>query len=310
MVSISREAATISNVSIDISQTQLQSQVIMLQSTVISLLESALYDGKLGDINKLFNASEFARDGSVRALRDQYQRMLQAAPIQRPQGMIRRTSSTPSMNDTRTRMNDRNSRMSDRNTRTIAPSASGRGPTNQGGRSERITEVQTERSMAPTNGHEMPLETSAGHMFDASGALYCRYAERLQGTGAPLDDNFSADSSCACPQCGTKISIQPGRAWRIDKELVHEQSSSGKYQEARIEERTYYINNRFIVKCHREKAGFACLLCFRYRDSDTLCETIQRFVNHIWKKHSVAEYEVEPDIETKEVFEERLSRKH
>jgi hypothetical protein len=234
--------------------------------------------------------------------------MLQAAPLQRPMGMIRRTSSTPTMNDQKTRMNDRNSLMSDRHTRTIAPS--GRGTKTQGGRSERITEVQTENSMTIANGHEMPLETAAGHLFDASGPLYCRYAERLQQTGAPLDDNFSMDSSCACPQCGTKISIQPGRAWRIDKELVHEQSSSGKYREEHIEERTYYINNRFIVKCHREKAGFGCLLCFRYRDSDTLCETIQRFVNHIWKKHSVAEYEAEPDIETKEVFEKRISRQH
>jgi len=213
--------------------------------------------------------------------------MLQAAPLQRPMGLMRRTSSTPTMNDNKTRMNDKASRMSERNTRAIA--ASTRGPKTQGGRSEyggrseRVTEVQTEKESVASN-HELPLETSAGHMFDASGPLYCRYAERLQETGAPLDDNFSVDSSCACPQCGTKISIQPGRAWRIDKELVHEQSSSGKYREQRIEERTYYINNRFIVKCHREKAGFACLLCFRYRDSDTLCETIQRFVNHVWKK--------------------------
>jgi hypothetical protein len=275
--------------------------VITLQGTVIGLLEDALYHGRLQDINKLYNASEFAQAGSVRALRDQYQRMLQAAPI-RPGGMIRRTSSTPSMNQSR------------RDTRTITQGGhddrNDRGDRSRGARASRINEVETEKSFAVSNGHSSPTETSAGHFFDSSGPLYCRYAERLQETGAPLDDNFSVEGSCACPQCGTKISIQPGRAWRIDKELVHRAGGREREHGEQVEERTYYINNRFLVKCHREKAGFACLLCFRYRDNDTLCETIQRFVNHIWKKHSVAEYEAETDIETKEVYDARVNRRN
>ncbi len=82
-----------------IAQTQLQSQIITLQSTVIKILEEALYTGQIPDIKRLLNASEFAREGSVRALRDQYQRMLQATPAKRPIGPVRRISSTPTLRD-------------------------------------------------------------------------------------------------------------------------------------------------------------------------------------------------------------------
>ncbi|KAG7288417.1 hypothetical protein NEMBOFW57_004767 [Staphylotrichum longicolle] len=57
-----------------IAQTQIQSQIILLQGSVIKLLEEALLTGSLPDINRLYNTSEFAREGSIRALRDQYQR--------------------------------------------------------------------------------------------------------------------------------------------------------------------------------------------------------------------------------------------
>lgn len=83
-----------------IAQTQLQGQIILLQGSVIKILEEALFTGKTPDISKLYNTSEFAREGSIRALRDQYQRLLQAAPPQRrPTAPLRRTSSTPSLRD-------------------------------------------------------------------------------------------------------------------------------------------------------------------------------------------------------------------
>jgi hypothetical protein len=198
------------------------------------------------------------------------------------------------------------------------------------GRSQRVTEINEEKD--ERNGHEEIRDerdgrngreeitndredlaqetTSATHMFDTSGPLFCKYAIQLQDTGAPLDACFAPGGSQACPVCGTRIGIQPGRAWKIDKELVHEKRAGGKYEDEFIEERTYYINNRFIVKCHREGAGFACILCFRYRDADTLCESAQRFVNHVWKKHSVAEYDTDPDIEERAIFEERISKRY
>lgn len=79
-----------------ITENQLQGQIITLQGTVIGLLDEALRTGRLDNINKLYNATELARDGSLAALQGQYQRMLQAAPIQRPM-TIRRISSQPSV---------------------------------------------------------------------------------------------------------------------------------------------------------------------------------------------------------------------
>ncbi|KAK0741440.1 hypothetical protein B0T18DRAFT_432544 [Schizothecium vesticola] len=71
-----------------------------MSSTVIAVLEEALRTGRPPDVGRLFNASEFARDGSVRALREQYRRMMvEPAPSRAPPrpGMLRRISSTPEM---------------------------------------------------------------------------------------------------------------------------------------------------------------------------------------------------------------------
>lgn len=61
---------------------QLQQEIIALQQTVISLLQSARErrDGRL-NIIELISASENRRIGAVRALAAQYQRMAVAAPI-------------------------------------------------------------------------------------------------------------------------------------------------------------------------------------------------------------------------------------
>jgi len=282
-----------------VTQNQLQSQVIMLQSTVINLLEGALHTGRIEDINKLYNASEFAREGSIRALRDQYQRMLQAAPIQRPNGPVRRISSTPALS-----------------TRSAGGrSNGGRSIARSRGRNDKVTEINEERAEPtdPVDRNVAPSaveSTSATHMFDTDGDLFCSYATSLQKYDEPLHPNFMRDGSLACPGCGTRIAIQPGRSWRIDKELVHEKRSGGRFENEHIEERTYFVSNRFIVKCHRPGAGFACILCFKYRDSDTLCENTQRFVNHIWKKHSYAEYEADGDIEEKALYEQRVSKRY
>lgn len=63
-----------------VAQNQIQSQIILLQGTVIKLLEEALLTGTIPDINRLYNTSEFAREGSIRALHDQYQRLLESRP--------------------------------------------------------------------------------------------------------------------------------------------------------------------------------------------------------------------------------------
>ncbi|KAK3360340.1 hypothetical protein B0T25DRAFT_535415 [Lasiosphaeria hispida] len=81
------------------SQLQLQSQIITLQATVIKILQDALYTNTPPDLSKLYNASEFARESTVRVLRDQYRRLLSSPPPRRPAAPIRHTSSTPSLRD-------------------------------------------------------------------------------------------------------------------------------------------------------------------------------------------------------------------
>jgi hypothetical protein len=61
-------------------------------------------------------------------------------------------------------------------------------------------------------------------------------------------------------------------------------------------ERAYNPTSRFIVKCHRPDGTYACHLCYRYRERDTICESQEGLVNHVANKHDVREYEGDPDI--------------
>lgn len=60
--------------------------------------------------------------------------------------------------------------------------------------------------------------------------------------------------------------------------------------------RVFMVESRFLVKCHREGGGFACVLCSRFKDSDTTCAEIADLVDHIWRQHGVKELENEEDI--------------
>jgi hypothetical protein len=244
-----------------IAQNQLQSQIIILQGTVIKLLEEALITGRPPDVQVLLNASEFAREGSIRALRDQYQRLLQSAPIQRPMGPVRRISSTPTLRDS---------------------SAS---------------------SSAASGGWTDRRRPQKAIEFNKPGPLFCPYAEDLQRTSRPLDRAFVGRGACGpCPACGAIIASEGEgcRSWNIVKEVVRERRSRGPSEGAEVveivQDRTYVLTDRFIVKCHREEVGFACYLCFQHRDRDALCKGVQSLVTHILEKHDISEYETDPDI--------------
>jgi hypothetical protein len=255
-----------------IAQNQLQSQIILLQGTVIKLLEEALVTGRPPDVQTLLDASEFAREGSVRALRDQYQRLLQAAPLQRrslpgrPTGPVRRISSTPTLRD---------------------------------------SSASTASSCVVSARPPPPRAIE----FNQAGPLFCPYAESLQRSGRPLDRALVASGRGAgglgpCPACGTIIATESEsrRSWNIVKEVVRERRSRDTTNAAAaevveiVQDRTYLVTDRFIVKCHREGAGFACYLCFRYRDMDAICKNVQSLVTHVLERHGVGEYERDGDI--------------
>jgi len=273
-----------------ITQNQLQGQIITLQSTVIGILEDALYTGRIADINKLYNASELARDGSIAALQQQYQRMLEAAPLRkgiRP-SFLRRTSSTPTMKRLPTSIRSQPGGPSshyDTKIEVKFKESKGFPDTSTYRPSSEVREVNQD-----------DIDTTAS-TFNSEGPLFCRYAMSLQDSvRVPLDPAFSPGGSNRCPKCSAYVVVERGRAWKIVKEIMHEVLSTPKYDEEQIEERTYLLSNRFVIKCHRERAGFACILCARFRDCDTIVASAQGLVRHVWRKHDVSEYEAEPDI--------------
>lgn len=269
IVSLRWTVENVTNFDKAITQNQLQGQVITLQSTVIGLLEDALYSGRIADINKLYNASELAREGSLKALQGQYQRMLQSAPLQRPMMNVRRISSTPTLMSSKSR----------------APRASTFGPA-------ATTMAVTVKSSHAGGSH-------AGDSDNEGGPLFCHYSSELQSDpNLKLHGAFGPDGSNECPACHLHLGVEQGRAWKIHKEILHERISTPEYDDEVIEERTYLVGNRFVIKSHRENGGFACILCYKNRDKDTLLESAQGLIRHVWQKHEVEEYS---DSDIKEV---------
>jgi len=123
--------------------------------------------------------------------------------------------------------------------------------------------------------------------------LFCRYSYDLQ-----RDARLPLESTNHCGDCGAIFEIEAGRAWRITREVCKERISTADYDEEIVEDRTYLVSNRFIIKCHRPNGQYACALCFRFRDKDTLCDSPRTLIRHVQVKHTADEY---LDADIKEV---------
>jgi hypothetical protein len=88
-----------------------------------------------------------------------------------------------------------------------------------------------------------------------------------------------------CPFCRTHIATRPGKAW----EIIADGCKGAK-------RRVFLVKNRFVIKCHREGTGFACVLCARFKESDTVCRDIGLLMDHMWKEHTGEELEKDDDI--------------
>ncbi|KAF2440354.1 hypothetical protein P171DRAFT_435166 [Karstenula rhodostoma CBS 690.94] len=118
-------------------------------------------------------------------------------------------------------------------------------------------------------------------------SLYCLYARNLQRTPSlPLTDTFRPGGTSCCPYCQTHISSQENKAW----EMVKASSREGG------PDRTFLVGTRFLVKCHREGGGFACVLCSRWREADTVCGEVEALVEHLWREHGCGELEGDGDV--------------
>ncbi|KAK4196792.1 hypothetical protein QBC40DRAFT_5443 [Triangularia verruculosa] len=268
-----------------VAQTQLQSHIIVLQSTVIKLLEEALLTGQPPDLGRLYNTSEFAREGSIRALQDQYQRFLQSGPIPRrgprPGAPIRRTSSTPSL----------------------------RGDLANGGDRDY---PPARKALPPPPAPSSVYHDENRSGINSKGPLFCPYAVDLQRGPSPRLLHT------ICPACGISLKGPPDErdggqsSWRIEKEVVvrdrgrdrdwerrgRSSSRGSRYDDhdGKVETRSFILTPRFVAKCHRPDSEYACYLCFCHRDQDTLCRTEEALISHVAGKHGISEYKQDRDM--------------
>ena len=125
---------------------------------------------------------------------------------------------------------------------------------------------------------------------------YCLYARDLQKhPSQALHATITSNESPYCPYCNRTLHLSPGKSWEI-------------FKEDHGEERCFQIQNRFVVKCHREgvDGGYSCILCSRSRTSknNTVCGDVKALIRHIWMDHDAVELEDDQDV--KEVAEKRF----
>jgi hypothetical protein len=79
--------------------------------------------------------------------------------------------------------------------------------------------------------------------------------------------------------------MSPGKAWEICKWDMDC-------------ERTFQVQNRFVVKCHRDgpDGQYACVICSEYASCDTVCGDVKALVKHLSDDHDIRELKHEQDI--------------
>ncbi|KAF2192795.1 hypothetical protein K469DRAFT_694838 [Zopfia rhizophila CBS 207.26] len=269
-----------------ITQTALQSQIITLQSTIITtFLYGPSSPGPISHhLSTLLAASRAAGTTSVDALSAQHQRQLSVlpptprsnqSPVARttvpppPPYPVTATSST-SASSTAIMKSNRDSWHTSLT------------PTNP---TLAALAARPKATRSDTESTSFSGPTSFG-TNSTPHTLYCLYALDLQRHASqPLSSSITSNSSPYCPYCNRSLHLSPGKSWEIFKD------------DAGVE-RCFRIGNRFVVKCHREGAdgGYGCVLCSKSASVDTVCGDVKALVRHVWMDHRVGELELEEDI--------------
>ena len=245
-----------------IAENRLQAQVIQLQQTVINVLQDALLnDRKLSkaDIHRLIQAQDNARQGSLDALRDQYDRMLPDRPQQLALEYGSRRSSQqfpPPKRQLTLPAPD-------------SPLEDGFAP---------IRRVQTQ----PQNrsGSNSPI-------------VYCRYAADLQRDNQrPLHPSFSSSGTQKCPACSVVIPVTTKDIWFFETRTP----VRGGNGEDLVEVRTFSMDARLVVKSHTPSGELMCVLCYYERNNDCLCASVDALIRHIGRAHKSEEFIREDDM--------------
>ncbi|KAJ1338743.1 zinc finger protein DZIP1 [Microdochium nivale] len=127
--------------------------------------------------------------------------------------------------------------------------------------------------------------------------LFCRYSLDIQYIKKkPLAASFAPGGECRCPDCGLRLDVESDDFWEINKRVPTIVQDGRGYEKEVIEERSFHLGQRFVVKCHTADGEYACVLCSKHRDADAVCPTIETLVNHVAKFHTMDELENEPDL--------------
>jgi hypothetical protein len=255
-------------------QIQLQSQIIQLQQTLLNIHQDLLLSTYLAlsssqsHLLRLLHTTRTARAASIAALNMQYQRMLPSVPPRRPDPSLIIPGAFPIPDDDRRRSKTR------------------RG---SGGRSRSSS---SSSSIVPDRAIPTPAPQLKPQPHTHTNQLFCVYATDLQCNSIlPLADAYKAGGDNNCPFCRAHIATRPGKAWEIITADCKRRDENVK-----AVPRTFLVKNRFVVKCHREYGGFACALCARFKESDTVCREIGALVDHLWREHTSDELERDEDI--------------
>jgi hypothetical protein len=155
---------------------------------------------------------------------------------------------------------------------------------------------KTQPGCTDTDVTSMTGPTSVG-MKSASNDLYCSYAIGLQRSPTQsLSPSITSSTSPYCPHCKGDLHLSPGKAWEISK-----------WDDDC--ERTFQVQNRFVVKCHRDgpDGQYCCIICTKYADSDTVCGDVKALVKHVSDEHDVRQLKHEEDIV--EIIEQPVNRR-
>jgi hypothetical protein len=255
-------------------QIQLQSQIIQLQQTLLNIHQDLLLSTYLAPSSshshllRLLHTTRTARAASIAALNMQYQRMLPSVPPRRPDPSLAIPGAFP------------------------LPGGDRRRSKTQKGHGGRIRSSSSSPSSAPEIARPTPAPGPKPQPHPHTNRLFCVYATDLQRNSIlPLADAYKAGDDTNCPFCRTHIATRPGKAWEIITDGCERQDEHGK-----AASRKFLVKNRFVVKCHREHGGFACALCARFKESDTMCREIGALVDHLWREHTSDELERDDDI--------------
>ncbi|KAF2007185.1 hypothetical protein P154DRAFT_516963 [Amniculicola lignicola CBS 123094] len=266
-----------------VSQTGLQSQIITLQSVLITTFMYGPSSLKpiSHHLSNLVAASRVAGTSSVDILAAQHQRQLSIPP---PSSRARRSSIS--------------TRHSPLYPATVVPTT----------HTHSTALVKSRRSTAwpDESAHTNPTTTSlssrpkppktdtestdftglTSYVSSTPSTLYCPYALDLQKHPSQLlASAVTSNISPYCPHCRRILHLTPGRSWEI-------------FKDDEGAERCFRVQNRFVVKCHRESAdgGYSCILCTRSGTMDTVCGDVKALIQHVWKDHGAGELELEEDV--------------